>query len=64
MADARAVPTIDEFQSDVLRQRERGLWSDAFRRLIRNRLSVAALVLLISLIILVILGNYVDAIQR
>ena len=64
MADARAVPTIDEFQSDVLRQRERGLWSDAFRRLIRNRLSVAALVLLSSLIILVILGNYVDAIQR
>src|SRR3990172_7289971 len=64
MAEARAVPTSDELQSDVLRQRERGLWSDAFRRLIRNRLSVAALVLLSSLIILVILGNYVDAIQR
>lgn len=64
MADARAVPTIDELQAEVSRQRERGLWSDAFRRLLRNRLSVAALILLVALIVLVILGNYVPAIQR
>jgi len=64
MADARAVPTIDELQAEVSRQRERGLWSDAFRRLMRNRLSVAALILLSALIALVFLGNYVDAIQR
>lgn len=64
MADARAVPTIEELQTEVLRQRERGLWSDAFRRLLRNRLAVAALILLSALIVLVLLGNYVDAIQR
>lgn len=64
MADARAVPTIDELQAEVSRQRERGLWSDAFRRLMRNRLSVAALILLTALITLIIFGNYVDAIQR
>jgi ABC-type dipeptide/oligopeptide/nickel transport system permease subunit len=64
MADARAVPAIDDLQGEVFRQRERGLWSDAFRRLIRNRLSVAALVLLTAVITVVLLGNYIDAIQR
>jgi len=43
---------------------ERGLWSDAFRRLVRNRLAMVALVVLSVVGILALLGNYVDAVQR
>jgi oligopeptide transport system permease protein len=46
------------------RGRQRGLWSDAFRRLIRNRLAMIGLIILIAVGILAILGNYVDAVQR
>jgi len=45
-------------------RRERGLWSDAFRRLIKNRLALVALVLLAAIATLAILGNYVDSVQR
>ena len=38
-----------------LRRRERGLWSDAFRRLIKNRLAMMALILLG--VLLVVLGG-------
>lgn len=48
----------------VLLRRERGLWSDALRRLIRNRLALMALILLTAVIILAIAGNYVNAVQR
>jgi len=43
---------------------ERGLWSDAFRRLIRNRLAMVALIVLAVVGVLALLGNYVDAVQR
>jgi oligopeptide transport system permease protein len=46
------------------RGRQRGLWSDAFRRLIRNRLAMIGLIILIAVGILAILGNYVDSVQR
>ena len=49
---------------DVLRRRQRGLWSDAFRRLIRNRLAMVALIVLTVIIVLAVLGNYVGAVQR
>lgn len=63
MADARALPRIEELEEFAPR-RERGLWSDAFRRLIRNRLAMVALVLLTAIFILAVAGNYVDAVQR
>lgn len=44
--------------------RERGLWSDAFRRLIRNRLAMLALIALVVVAAVAIAGNYVDAVQR
>jgi oligopeptide transport system permease protein len=44
--------------------RQRNLWSDAFRRLIRNRLAMVGLIVILSAIILAILGNYVGFIQR
>ena len=43
---------------------QRGLWSDAFRRLSRNKFAMAGLILLLAIITLAILGNYVDAVQR
>ena len=47
-----------------LRRRERGLWSDAFRRLIRNRLAMVALILLSAILVISILGNTVSGFQR
>ena len=43
---------------------ERGLWSDAFRRLAKNRLAVAGAILLFGMFALAILGNTVDSVQR
>ncbi len=45
-------------------RRERGLWSDAARRLARNRLALAGLVVLIVVATVAILGNNVDAVRR
>ncbi len=45
-------------------RRERGLWSDAFRRLIRNRLAMAGLILLAIIAALAFLGNYTELVQR
>jgi oligopeptide transport system permease protein len=50
-------------EQEVIRT-HRGLWGDAFRRLSRNRLALAALVILGVLVVLAIAGNYVDAVQR
>lgn len=44
--------------------RQRGLWSDAFRRLIRNRLALVSLLIVAIIVVVTILGNYVDAVQR
>ena len=57
--------TIDlGLEGEVIVRRERGLWSDAFRRLIRNRFALVALILLSAIVVLAVLGNYVDAVQR
>jgi|FLYL01.1.fsa_nt_gi oligopeptide transport system permease protein len=63
MAEARALTRIDELEEAAIR-RERGLWSDAFRRLIRNRLAMLSLVVLAVVLVVSLLGNYVDAVQR
>jgi oligopeptide transport system permease protein len=43
---------------------ERGLWSDALRRLTKNRLAVVGAILLFGIFALAILGNTVDSVQR
>ena len=45
-------------------RQERGLWSDAFHRLTRNRLAMVAIILLVAIAALTILGNYTDTVQR
>jgi ABC-type dipeptide/oligopeptide/nickel transport system permease subunit len=45
-------------------RRERGLWSDAFRRLIRNRLAMVGLFVLVVVALLAFLGNHTDLVQR
>jgi oligopeptide transport system permease protein len=62
MAKAEAIPAF-ESAADAVR-RQRGLWSDAFHRLSKNRLAMAGLIVIAALIVLTVLGNYVDAVQR
>ncbi|MCH7999664.1 MAG: ABC transporter permease [Chloroflexi bacterium] len=57
------VAGLEEFEEAASR-RERGLWSDAFRRLIRNRLAMGALVILVLLGILAVTGNTIGWVQR
>jgi oligopeptide transport system permease protein len=63
MADARALPRTIDALDTLAHRKQRGLWSDAFRRLIRNRLAMIALVVLLFLVVLAIAGNYIDAVQ-
>jgi oligopeptide transport system permease protein len=63
MAEAGAVARLEELEEAATR-RERGLWSDAFRRLIRNRLAMGALIILVLLGILAVTGNTIGWVQR
>lgn len=63
MTEARALPAAEPLEPALVR-RERGLWSDAFRRMARNRLALLGAIVLISMIILALLGNYTDVVQR
>jgi len=47
-----------------LRGRERGLWSDAFSILIRNRLAMAGLIVLIAIAALAFAGSFIHSIER
>jgi len=47
-----------------LPRRERGLWSDAFRRLTRNRLAMAALVVIVVVAVFVVAAHYTKALRR
>jgi oligopeptide transport system permease protein len=64
MADVGAIARFDDLETIGVAGRQRGLWSDAFRRLIRNRLAVLALVLLTVVAAVVIAGNFIDSVQR
>jgi oligopeptide transport system permease protein len=63
MAEAGAVARLEELEEAATR-RERGLWSDAFRRLIRNRLAMGALIVLVLIGILAVTGNTIGWVQR
>jgi oligopeptide transport system permease protein len=47
-----------------LPRRERGLWSDALYRLSRNKLAMAALVVLVVISVLAVTAHYTDALRR
>lgn len=53
-----------EATEEVAPRRERGLWSDAFRQLIRNRLAMAGLIVLAIIFGLAFLGNNAGLVQR
>ena len=53
-----------EATEEVAPLRERGLWSDAFRQLIRNRLAMAGLIVLAIIFGLAFLGNNTGLVQR
>ena len=63
MAEAEIISALEPLKEFGPR-RQRGLWSDAFFRLTRNRLAIAALVVLGLLAALALLGNNVDAVRR
>lgn len=51
-------------ERDAMTRDHRGLWSDAWRRLIRNRLAMVGLIVLIVAGGIAFLAPYVDAIER
>ncbi len=62
MAKSEALPL--EGIPELASHRQHGLWSDAARRLARNRLAVAALFLLAVVAVVAVLANYVPFVQR
>lgn len=59
MAQTEAADTADlSHQLEVQELNTRGLWTDAFRRLVRNRLSMAGLFIFLLLFITAVLGPY------
>src|SRR6266540_2833795 len=63
MAHVEAIAALEDLL-EPRAGRQRGLWSDAFRRVIRNRLAMAGIIILIGVLIITVLGNYVDSVQR
>jgi oligopeptide transport system permease protein len=63
MSEAEAVTRL-EATEEVTPRRDRGLWSDAFRRLIRNRLAMAGLIILAIIFGLAFLANNTGLLQR
>ncbi len=64
MAEAGAVTRLEALEEWAPVGRERGLWSDAFSRLIRNRLAMVALIVLTVVAAVAILGNTTDVVRR
>jgi oligopeptide transport system permease protein len=63
MAEADYIEEL-ALEEEAALGRERGLWSDAFRRLIRNRLAMLGLIILLAIFVVAVAGNYVHAVQR
>jgi oligopeptide transport system permease protein len=62
--DDTLIPSPRFLAADELPDRQRGLWSDAWRRLIRNRLAMVALVVLAIAIALAFVGAHVGPTAR
>lgn len=63
MSEARAL-TLGQQAEEFIPRRERGLWRDAYYRLSRNRLAMAALVVLIIVGFLAFFGSQISFIER
>ncbi|HEY8491089.1 MAG TPA: ABC transporter permease [Dehalococcoidia bacterium] len=63
MAEASSLSRAEDLSLAASRP-PRGLWSDAFRRLRKNRLALAAGAVLVAFTALAVAANYVDAVQR
>jgi oligopeptide transport system permease protein len=62
-----ATPTVAQpfdFGAERLHTKQRGLWSQAFRRLIRNRLAMVAGILLVVITTVAVLGTTWSVVQR
>ena len=53
-----------DFSTEAFHSKQRGLWSQAWQRLIRNRMAAAAGVILVLVIALCVSASFVDAIQN
>lgn len=64
--DGTALPiaAVDLFSAEPELGKARGLWSDAWRRLIKNRLALAALVVLLGMVVLAFAGSRVGPTGR
>ncbi len=64
MTEQSTVAGRIEFSGGGLHTQQRGLWNQAFRRLIRNRLALAGGVLLLLMLLLSSLSQFVPLVQR
>jgi oligopeptide transport system permease protein len=63
-SDTGTIAQPFDFTRDEFRTKQRGLWSQAFRRLVRNRLALVAAVLLTVVTIVAISGQFIGAVER
>ena len=61
--NAPAAQSFD-FASQEFAGKQQGLWEQAFRRLLRNRLAVISAVILITILVVTILAEFTDVVQR
>ena len=61
---ATAAAPLLKFEAEPLPGKQRGLWSDAWRRLVRNRLAVAAMALLLVVTLTAFVGAHVGPTGR
>ncbi len=58
MAIAQSEQVIPAFKAGEVYSKQRSLWSDAFRRLVRNRLAVIGLCIIATFLLLAVFGDY------
>jgi oligopeptide transport system permease protein len=63
-ADDAVMPLAEALDAEAGLGRQRGLWSDAWRRLIRNRLTMVAMVLLLAAVLVAFVGARAGPLAR
>lgn len=64
MTEQSSVAGRIEFSGGGLQTQQQGLWSQAFRRLIRNRLALLGGIVLLVMLVLSILSQFIPIVQR
>ncbi len=64
MAVNQSIAQPFDFMQERVYAKQRGLWSQAFRRLLRNRLAMVSAILLIAIGTVAVLADQVDVIQN